>query len=106
MPSYYDDSNEMDDESSPTKAEGDDSSPKSKSKEEDDNMPTALIPKSLLAGKDFKPGDEIVFKIVHLYDDEAEIAYATEKKSKDDSGESDRGDEMDNSMKSLEEAMS
>jgi len=106
MPSYYDDSDEMDDSSSPTKSEGDESSSKSKAKEEDDNQVTALLPKSILMGKKFKPGEEVVLKIVHEYDDEIEVAYATEKKSKDDSGESDRGDEMDNSMKSLEEAMS
>lgn len=40
---------------------------------------TTLIPKSILAGKDFKPGDEVVLKIVKLYDDQAEVEYATEK---------------------------
>ncbi len=40
---------------------------------------TTLIPKSILAGKDFKPGDEVVLKIVKLYDDQAEVEYAPEK---------------------------
>lgn len=41
-----------------------------------DDMQTALIPKSLLAGKDFKPGDEVVLKIVRFTNDEAEVQYA------------------------------
>ena len=40
---------------------------------------TTLIPKSILAGKDFQPGDEVVLKIVKLYDDQAEVEYAAEK---------------------------
>lgn len=40
---------------------------------------TTLIPKSLLAGKDLKPGDEVVLKIVKLYDDQAEVEYAPAK---------------------------
>ena len=38
---------------------------------------TALLPKSILAGKEFKPGEEVVLKIVHIYGDEVEVAYAT-----------------------------
>lgn len=38
---------------------------------------TALLPKSILAGKDFKPGEEIVLKIVRLHDDQVEVAYAS-----------------------------
>lgn len=44
--------------------------------DEEEKDTTALIPKTLFAGKDFKPGDEIVLKIVHLYEDEAEVEYA------------------------------
>lgn len=43
----------------------------------DDTGQTALLPKSILAGKDFKPGDEVVLKVVHLYDDEVEVEYAS-----------------------------
>lgn len=39
---------------------------------------TALLPKTILAGKNFKPGDEVVLKVVHIYDDEVEVEYATE----------------------------
>lgn len=48
---------------------------------------TAVIPKALLAGKEFKPGEEIIFKIVSIHDDEVEIAYAT--------GEGDKEEKMD-----------
>lgn len=41
--------------------------------------PTALIPKSLLAGKDFKPGEEIVLQIVSMHENEVEVKYASEK---------------------------
>lgn len=40
--------------------------------------PVATIPKSLLAGKDFQPGEEIVFKIVSIQDDSVVIEYASE----------------------------
>ena len=38
---------------------------------------TALVPKSLLAGKTVKPGDKIILKVVRLYDDEVEVEYAS-----------------------------
>lgn len=47
---------------------------------EEGGVQTALIPKSLLMGKEFNPGDEVVLKIVHLYEDEVEVEYAPEKK--------------------------
>lgn len=63
----------------------DDSEPKEMDPEKDDGgsgmeeggVQTALIPKSLLMGKEFNPGDEVVFEVVHLYEDEVEIKYAT-----------------------------
>jgi hypothetical protein len=63
-----------------TAAEGaDNESPKS-DKGEEYGGESALIPKALLAGKEFKPGEEVVFKIVHMYEDEVEIEYATDDK--------------------------
>ena len=47
--------------------------------EEDMGGESALIPKSLLAGKDFEPGEEVVFQIVKMHGDEVEIKYATDK---------------------------
>ena len=35
---------------------------------------TALLPKSLCAGKELKPGDTLTFKVVHMYDDEIEVS--------------------------------
>lgn len=55
--------------------------PAAEDEAEGDVGETALLPKSILAGKDFKPGDEVVLKVVHLYDDEVEVAYAPEKPS-------------------------
>lgn len=46
---------------------------------------TALLPKSILAGKKFEVGEEVVLKIVHEYDDEIEVAYATGKDEKEES---------------------
>lgn len=48
--------------------------------EESKDSPRGLLPKSILMGKDFKPGDEIVLKIDAIHDDEVEVSYATEKK--------------------------
>lgn len=36
---------------------------------------TALIPKSLLMGKECKPGDKITLEVTHVYEDEVEVAY-------------------------------
>ncbi len=58
---------------------------------------SALIPTALLAGKDFKPGDEVVFKIVHMYEDEVEIEYA-----KDDSDNDKGKSTMDESMEKMD----
>lgn len=40
---------------------------------------TAMLPKSILAGKEFKPGEEVVLKIVAMHDDQVEVTYATGK---------------------------
>lgn len=44
---------------------------------------TALLPKSILAGKEFKPGDEVVLKIVKEHGDQVEVQYATEEPEED-----------------------
>lgn len=38
---------------------------------------TAELPRSILAGKEFKPGDEVVLKIVSMTDDSVVVEYAT-----------------------------
>lgn len=40
---------------------------------------TALLPKSILMGKTFNPGDEVVLEVVRLLDDQVEVKYASEK---------------------------
>lgn len=51
---------------------------------EENAEPTDLVNKALLAGKDFKVGDEVVFKIVGFHGDQVEVQYATEKGGKGD----------------------
>lgn len=57
--------------------------------EQSEESPKGLLPKSILMGKDFKPGDEIVLKIDAIHDDEVEVSYASEKggEGKSDYGE-------------------
>ncbi len=73
MADYYPDSGGDEDQSKVQ-------SPKSKVQDEDSQPQgeTTLIPKSLLAGKEFEPGEEVVFKIVAMRGDEVEVEYATE----------------------------
>ena len=49
--------------------------------EQGEESPRGLLPKSILMGKDFKPGEEIVLKIEAIHDDEVEVSYATGKGS-------------------------
>lgn len=48
--------------------------------EEESSEPVATIPKALLAGKEFKPGEEIIFEIVSIQDDSVVIKYASPHK--------------------------
>lgn len=58
--------------------------------EEDSGEESALIPKSLLAGKDFEPGEEVVFEIVKMRGDEVEIKYAKDKGGDSEMGKADK----------------
>lgn len=51
----------------------------------DESGETALLPKSILAGKEFRPGEEVVLKIVRVHDDEVEVEYAPEKPKESES---------------------
>ena len=75
MADYYNSS----DEAAPSEAQD---KPAEKT-DDSESEQTALIPKTLFAGKDFKVGDEIVLKITHLYEDEAEVEYASEPSKED-----------------------
>lgn len=43
---------------------------------------TAELPKSVLGGKEFKPGEEVVLEIVQVNEDSVIVKYATEKGEK------------------------
>lgn len=55
---------------------------------------TALLPKSILGGKEFNPGDEVVLKIVGMHEDEVEVSYASEKSGSAEKPGADDGGEM------------
>lgn len=42
---------------------------------------TALLPKTIFGDKPLEPGSKCEFEIVHVYDDEVEVAYAHDEKS-------------------------
>lgn len=79
---YY--SNPGDDGDMPDKGMGDDMPDKMSDDDKGSEGETALLPKTILAGKEFKPGDEVVLKIVAMHGDEVEVAYATEEGSEDE----------------------
>jgi len=53
----------------------------------DEGEPTALLDKSVLGGKEFNVGDEVVLKIVAMHDKEVTVAYAPEKGKDESKGE-------------------
>lgn len=52
--------------------------PEQSEEKTDQDGPTAVLPKDILMGKSFKPGEEIVLQIVRLNDDSVEVKYASE----------------------------
>ncbi len=52
---------------------------------EDSGEQTALLPKGILGGKEFKPGEEVVLQIVADHGEEVEVKYASEEGAKGDS---------------------
>lgn len=69
------------------------SSPEASQRGATEGGESALIPKSLLMGKEFNPGDEVVLKIVHIYEDEVEVQYAPEEPKEEGHSEMDEADE-------------
>lgn len=53
--------------------------PTAEPEEEKSEEATAVIPKELLGGKDFKPGEEIMLEIVQLTEDGAVVKYSEGK---------------------------
>lgn len=62
--------------------------PHDESKEEKGEEPTALLPKSVLGGKTFKPGEEVVLEVVEVRDSDVIVKYASE-------GEQEKGGEKE-----------
>lgn len=48
-------------------------------KEEAGDAQTAEIPKGVLGGKDFKPGEEVVMQVVQVMEDSVLVKYASQK---------------------------
>lgn len=61
---------------------------------EEDTGNTALLPKSILGGKDFQPGEEVVLKIVRVHGDEIEVEYASDEKPTEGPSANDEIDAM------------
>ena len=59
--------------------------------EEQSGKESGLLSKSLFPHTP-EPGDECIFKVVHVYDDEVEVEYAPKKK---DGGDMDNDDTME-----------
>jgi hypothetical protein len=53
----------------------------------DSNSPTVMAPKSILMGKDFKVGDEVMLKIKSMEGDNVELEYAPEEEAGEMSSE-------------------
>jgi len=47
--------------------------------EDQEDSQTAEIPKGVLGGKDFKPGEEVVLEVVQVMEDSVLVKYASEK---------------------------
>lgn len=91
MPDYYGESDEA-----IASAEGHDEGGEDKEGIEDQGE-TALVPKSMFMGKELKPDDEFIFKIVKDHGEEVEIKYATGKEE-----EKPKRSQMEQSGDSLE----
>lgn len=84
------------DMSSPSTAQEGDEKPMD-GEQEEEHETSALLPKSILAGKEFKVGEEVVLKIVSMHDDEIEVEYSEGKPDKSESMT-----EMDKSKSSMD----
>lgn len=57
----------------------DESKSPDKSDEMQDDATEAVLPKSILAGKEFNVGDEVVLKVTAIHDDQISVKYSTAK---------------------------
>lgn len=83
---------------------GNEPEPKSKDRTEnaerdESNEPTAVLPKTILGGKEFKPGEEVMLEIVQVNEDSVVVKYASEKGEEGEHEESEeREQEQPSSM--------
>ncbi len=68
--------------------------PKQKMDEGDGMDEEGLLPKSLMAGKEWKVGDEIMLEITHIGEKDFGVKYASEKGKSDGDGEHEGMDTM------------
>lgn len=68
----------------PTESEA---APKPEQEDETGEAQTAELPKTVLGGKDFKPGEEVVLEVVQVMDDSVLVKYASEKGGKEEYSE-------------------
>jgi hypothetical protein len=64
--------------------------PPSKEKPEEDKdegQKTYVLPKAVLEGKEFEPGDELVLRIVSMHGDQIEVTYAPAKEQEKEGGQ-------------------
>lgn len=47
--------------------------------EQTSNEQTALLPKTILGGKEFNVGDEVVLKVTAIHEDSVQVEYAQDK---------------------------
>lgn len=57
--------------------------PDPKMEEAASDSQTAELPKSILGGKEFKPGEEVVLQIVQVNEDSVIVRYATDEKEEE-----------------------
>jgi hypothetical protein len=76
------------DKTDATDKPGDDSA------DQQDDATEAVLPKSILAGKEFNVGDEVVLKVTGIHDDQISVKYSTGKddgsKDPDADGDTDK----------------
>jgi len=64
-------------------------------KREESDSESALLPKSFFGSKDLEVGKTCEVKIVHLYEDEAEVVYVSHKKKDKDKAQPKDDDDND-----------
>jgi antitoxin component of MazEF toxin-antitoxin module len=67
-------------------------------KEESGDSETAVLPKTVLGGKEFKPGEEVMLEVVQVNEDSVVVKYASEKPKEEEPAAEPKGGEMTSLM--------